>query len=86
MSQKEVDALFQSRDVALLINDLERVFGKGNVFIRTLQGGGQISLWMLARALLRNQMHLTERISRIEARIGMQWDAKSLDKKPEPST
>jgi hypothetical protein len=81
MSQKEVDNLFNHRDVALLIHDLETVFGKNNLFVRQLHGGEKLSMFNLCRALLRNQMHLTVRLERIEDRIGQKWDPQSLENK-----
>lgn len=82
MSRNEVDALFKQRSTALAIHELDRVFGPGNVLSEHFITNGEIPMNMLARALLRQQYHNIVRLERIEDKMGIKWDPKSLDAKP----
>lgn len=82
MSQSEVDKLFNQRNMALVIHELETVFGKDNVILRHLLATGEIQITHLARALLRQQYHNVKRFEAIEHKLGIKWDPKSLDARP----
>jgi len=77
--QKEVDHVLGLRNKALVIHELDTIFGVGNPFTAQFKITGQIPISKLSRAGIRQQYHNVKRLEAIEEKIGIKWDPLSLD-------
>jgi hypothetical protein len=74
------DQMWADRNKALVIHELDQIFGPGNALSLQVKQTGEIPISMLVRAIVRQQFFVNHRLAVIEEKLGIKFDPKEVTK------